>query len=444
MALDISVKLGHVNDVSIGRVLAGFEDENGKMQAGRIKVDGKIYEVKFLEGGTAEVRRNYQGVFGWLRNRYCHKDTTRALALQGKINDVLAQSETKEFKILSNTHQKLLGLLKSSKDAEIEVANYGFESNRGLVAKSFLVPSMNEKLKSEGRAIKFNKIDDYNSLVGINASSIDPREFPEMMEKIAGGTLRARIPDGYDDNFTKQDLADWKAFLAKPENVAKIDIPGKLYRYMHLPEGHQATKQTGWEASFAHDKAAAMRSFVLKNLSYGARDLSSETIDLLAAKLTRYVEICAVKDKAQRDALMGEFFAKANWLTPGEQVKFDNLVSKVGPNAANSMLEKKTLDERKLFNAFRNILSVAFFRQTSKLGLDFLRDKGTPVLFQFSDYSGRSYVGREQELFQPEAWRQDEETAEYREKGGSAITSSEMRHAIRMGEDTTVELVGGV
>ena len=29
MYLDISVKLGHVNDVSIGRVLGGFEDEKG-------------------------------------------------------------------------------------------------------------------------------------------------------------------------------------------------------------------------------------------------------------------------------------------------------------------------------------------------------------------------------------------------------------------------------
>ena len=29
-------------------------------------------------------------------------------------------------------------------------------------------------------------------------------------------------------------------------------------------------------------------------------------------------------------------------------------------------------------------------------------------------------------------------------KGGSAITSSEMRHAVRMGENSTVQFVGGL
>ncbi len=444
MALDVSLKLGHVNDVSTGRVLAGFEDESGKMQAGRIKVDGKYYEVTFLEGGTSEVRRNYQGFFGSFRNKYCHKDTKRALALQERINNVLKQADTKEFKIISGTHQKLLGLLRSNDAAAIEVGNYGFESNRQIVAKSWLVETMNERLAKSGRMIKFNKIDDYNNLVGINAASIDPREFHEMANSIATGTLRARIPDGYDDNFSKQDLDDWKAFLKKPENVAKIDIPGKLHRYMHLPEGHKTEKQTGWEASFARDKNAAMRSFILKNLSYGAKDVSSATVDLLAKKMAEYVEIYAVADKDERDRQMGEFFKKTNWLMPEEQVKFNDFSAKNGKAAAESTIERKTLDERKLFNLFRNVLSIAFFRETSKIGLDFFRSKGTPVMFQFSDYSGRSYVGRQQELFAPEAWRDGEESQWFREKGGSAITSSEMRHALRFGENPTIHFVGGL
>ncbi len=109
MGLDISLKLKSVDSVSIGRILAGFEDEKGQMQDGRIKVDGQIYEVKFLNGSTSEVRRNYQGIFGWFRNRYCHKDTTRALALQAKIDSVLAQSGTDEYRIISGTHRQFLG-----------------------------------------------------------------------------------------------------------------------------------------------------------------------------------------------------------------------------------------------------------------------------------------------------------------------------------------------
>lgn len=443
MALDVSLKLGHANDASIGRVLAGFEDGTGKMQDGRIKLNGKIYEVKFLEGGTAEVRRNYQGLFASFRNKYCHKDTKHALALQEKVNEVLKQSETKEYKMISGTHQKLIGLLKSNDNATIEVADYGFESNRTIISDSGLIQTMNDKLKETGQMIKFNRIDDYNSFIGINPDSVDPRDFPEMLKSIAGGTLQTKIPQNYAGNFNKQDVQEWKEFLVKPENLAKIDILGKLYRYMHLPEGHQASKGTGWEASFARDKIAAMRSFVLKNLTYDARDISTATIDLLAAKLTEYVEICAIKDGDERNRKLGDFFAKAKWLTPDEQEKFDELVRQRGKGTAEEVVERKTLDERKLFTLFRNVIGVAFFRETSKIGLDFFRSKGTPVMFQFSDYSGKSYVGRENELFQPEGWRDGENAPGFRENGGSFITNSEMRHALRMGENTNVHFVGG-
>lgn len=159
---------------------------------------------------------------------------------------------------------------------------------------------------------------------------------------------------------------------------------------------------------------------------------TSSSIDLLARKMTEYVEIYAIEDKAERDRALGAFFAKANWLTPDEQVKFDELAGKRGKAVANSVIEKKELDGRKLFNSFRNVLSYAFFRQTSKLGLEFLRNKGTPVMFQFADYSGRSYHGREDELHAREAWRDGENTQEFREKGGAPITNSELRRAMKL------------
>ena len=198
------------------------------------------------------------------------------------------------------------------------------------------------------------------------------------------------------------------------------------------------------EESFARDKNAAMRSFILKNLSYGARGVSSETVDLLAKRMTSYVDICAIDDKKERDAKLGEFFKKSNWLMPKEQKDYDDFKEKNGEAMADSVLEGKTLDERRLFNLFRNVLSIAFFRETSKIGLDFFRSKGTPVMFQFSDYSGKSYVGRENDLFKTEAWREGENSQGFREKGGSAITSSEMRHAVRMKGDSTVHFVGGL
>lgn len=133
MSLDISLKLADVADISTGRLLSGFEDEAGKLHDGRIKANGNIYEVKFLEGGTAEVRRNYQGwLVGWLRNKWCSKETTRAKALQEKINTILSQSNSAEYRILSGTHKQLLNLVKNSDKKTIEVANTeDFRQNGG-------------------------------------------------------------------------------------------------------------------------------------------------------------------------------------------------------------------------------------------------------------------------------------------------------------------------
>lgn len=439
MGLDISLKLKSVDSVSIGRILAGFEDEKGQMQDGRIKVDGQIYEVKFLNGSTSEVRRNYQGIFGWFRNRYCHKDTTRALALQAKIDSVLAQSGTDEYRIISGTHRQFLGLLKASSQRTIEVGDYGFATNRTLVAESGLVTAMNEKLKAEGRAIKFNMIDDYNRLLGIIPEAIDPRVLPRTLDVLSSGTFNVRVPAECRDRFVPSDLGQWKAFLANPKNFDKINIPGKLYGYMHPKPGHQPAKDTGWEAFFARDKTAAMRAFVRKNLSFEHRGFKSEIINLLAEKLTRYVEICAIKDKAERSRQLEAFFARANWLVPEHKAMYEELVATQGREYADSALAQKPIEGRVLFKSFSDVLICAFFRQTSKLGLDFFRDKGTPVMFQFSDYFGRSYIGREGEVSPHKAWRGGDETMRaYHREGGVAITSSEMRHVIKMGDKSTV------
>ena len=431
MSLDISLKLADVSNLSTGRLLAGFEDKTGALHDGRIKSNGNYYEVKFLEGGTAEVRRNYQGPFAWFRNRWCSHETTRAKALQEKINTILSQSKSDEYRILSGTHRQLLGIIEKSTAKTIEVANYGFEPNRTKISDEGLVSTMNEKLKADGRMISFNKIDDYNAFLDISPNSFNPINMHEMIEDISGGRLQTRFPADYKDNFNLADIKQWKTFLGKPENVAKIDIPSKLYRYMHLPEGHKASKETGWEAAFAKDKTAAMRAFILKNIPFLLKGLAdTQTVDMLADRMTRYVEIYAIKDDAERNKALGKFMSSSNWLLPKEQESFNKLAQQIGLENATRRADETAVTQRKAYNLFRNVISYAFFRQTSKLGLEFFRNKGTPVMFQFADYAGKSYLGREDDLRRPEAWRNGEDTDEFRQTGGSPITNSEMRRAV--------------
>lgn len=146
-----------------------------------------------------------------------------------------------------------------------------------------------------------------------------------------------------------------------------------------------------------------------------------------------YIEIYAIEDEKKRDEAYGEFFRSSNWLMPKEQKSFNDFAAKYGKEHASKFAdESKSLDERQLFNLFRNVLSYAFFRQTSKLGLEFFRDKGTPVMFQFADYAGQSYKNREMDLFKPEGWRKGENSEDFSKDGGSPITNSELRRAMKI------------
>ena len=116
------------------------------------------------------------------------------------------------------------------------------------------------------------------------------------------------------------------------------------------------------------------------------------------------------------------------------QKSFNDFAATHGQERASKIADDKSLDERRLFNLFRNVLSYAFFRQTSKLGLEFFRDKGTPVMFQFADYAGQSYKNREMDLYKPEGWRKGENSEDFSKDGGAPITNSELRRAVKLNE----------
>lgn len=47
-------------------------------------------------------------------------------------------------------------------------------------------------------------------------------------------------------------------------------------------------------------------------------------------------------------------------------------------------------------------------------------------------------LGREGDLHKTEAWRKGENTEDFRQNGGSPITNSELRRAVKMAENSTV------
>lgn len=69
------------------------------------------------------------------------------------------------------------------------------------------------------------------------------------------------------------------------------------------------------------------------------------------------------------------------------------------------------------------MLTSAFWRQTSKRGLDFCKSRGETVIFDWSKYSGEETDGAE---LNDKWWKNG--SADLRNQHGAAITNSEMRH----------------
>lgn len=70
------------------------------------------------------------------------------------------------------------------------------------------------------------------------------------------------------------------------------------------------------------------------------------------------------------------------------------------------------------------------FRQTSKMGLEFFKEQGIPVLFQYADNTGKSMEGRFCAEVKGEASKRSLD--DIRRSGGSPITYSEMRRAAKI------------
>ena len=69
------------------------------------------------------------------------------------------------------------------------------------------------------------------------------------------------------------------------------------------------------------------------------------------------------------------------------------------------------------------------FRQTSKLGLEFFKQEGTPVMFQWSNHEGVSLENGEKTI--TNTWWKNERDSVHNHYGAT-ITFSEMRHVMKM------------
>ena len=420
------IKLGDVQSLTASDLAVKMDtirvDREGQKpmfgQTGRIIIGKKTYNVYMnADASKITVSRNY-GFFGTLFGKNNHTNT--ALALERKIADLV---KSREYTILQNNLTRFRQIIRDNPDKKIiEIADYGFKQNRDLIAGSSMITRLNDCLAKEGRMIRFNKIDEYNTRSNIKPDTLTMDKYFQTMDKIASKKLELK-PGTADLEYVQQDqLEKWTSFLAKPENLKKINIPLKIYSLLHPEKPEDSGKATGWQAAFSKDSKTALRSFIIKNLSYSYRNrVSPEKIQKLADKLEQYAELAALreKDPQEYEKKRAEFLLRKNWASKDEALAHQKDSSKF-----------KKVDNMELFQMFQNVIIYATFRQTSKLGLSFFKEQQVPVMFQFADFHGNTLKGEGiNKVASDDFWKEGKYEAN---RIGSPITHSELRHARRI------------
>lgn len=437
MPSNVNLNINAVRDITAGRLAVNFENNSGKLRSGSISMGGETFSVSF-SGKTATVKKQYEGFFGGLKS-FFWGGTAEAKAIEQKMNDIIRANGGRSFQIVSNSRAYLGHLMDKAPGGDrLEVADYGLSRNRNAVRDAKLVEALNEKYgATTGRKLFFNQIDTYNSLFSIEPSSFTPMHFAGTLQQIRTGTLPLNTNVSTAD-FDMDTANAWKSFLARPENVAKIDIPGKLHRLLHLPSGHVPAKQTGWEATFANaaDKDEALAQFVLKNLPKSSKDISPDDFKDLCSRVKRFAELSALPEGEDKKRQLEEFFKRENWLSTAEDGKLDELRADESykdctEEEIQGLFEYYTPTDRcQRYITFSNVFTNAMFRQTSKMGLEFFKEQGIPVLFQYADNTGKSMEGRFCAEVKGEAAKRSLD--DIRRSGGSPITYSEMRRAAKI------------
>ena len=411
----VDASFAHVADVNI----RGFADLSvpGGEQSATIKVNSNTFKVKVGVDGNVTVKFKGNSLFNLLRLR-----TKSRLAEQlrsqvegwrasvarpegAALKQTIAASTDRAFEEVYGPDPRT-GIANAGGS---EVAVYGFSNIRGDNVES-----------ASSHKISYAMIDDYNRGIGIHPEGLTLSRLDRRIETISTGQSKL-YPSARTINDPKK-LQAWADFLARPENVRKIDIMTRLKEYIGIGENPtKADRQlTGWKGEFARKGVdEAMRSFVRKNLPGSSLQLEYPGPDGKLVKTT-------LTDKHVA------FLADALYILVDQcygKVNDANINAALDGAARSTRLEMTPRLRSALSGLLDEVVASAFFRQTSKLGLEFFRERRTPVMFYWTNHQGQTISDGNRALTN-KWWKNPGESVH--KHYGAAITYSEMRHVQKM------------
>ena len=276
-----------------------------------------------------------------------------------------------------------------SRAAGGKLAHYGFSDVRERA-----VPLINRA--AEGRAggapvLTQQLINDYNESIGL------PGTLDQASATIAFVRDNDRGAWPYNPalaaGISAQDQADWGAFLKGHD----IDLFSKIRKARAEAAGD---KTTGWAGEIARQGLkGAVLDLVRKNLDPRVIRPNPDVNFVLNAVADAVIETVDADFKGLDEA--------------GIAARLREIVDRHAPKGREALA----------WAIFDNAATTAFWRQTSKLGLDFFKARGETVVFEWTTFDGLRSDGTE---LADKWWKSPD--VDVRSRFGVAVTNSEMRH----------------
>lgn len=276
-----------------------------------------------------------------------------------------------------------------SRTAGGKLAHYGFSDVR---VQAFGIINGASAGPDGSRIMTQQLINDYNDVIGLGDKTNAATTIAFVRDNNRE-TWRYNPLDRVDRGISQEDQEAWIRHLRGHD----IDLFSKIRQARAEAAGG---KKTGWAGEIARQ---GIKGAVL--------DLVRKNLDPRVVRPNPDVNLVlnAVAD-AVIEAVDADF---AGLDTAGIAARLREIVGRHAPRGR----------ERLAWDIFDNAATSAFWRQTSKLGLDFFKARGQTVVFEWTQFDGVRSDGTE---LADKWWKRPEE--DVRSRFGVAITNSEMRH----------------
>ena len=391
--------------------LEAFMNDGGIIKGlknAQIRVDSKTFNVTFGENGNASV--------SWAHKSFWHlfqggSKTAVKNKLQELYDNFRSESATRDFAAMKTV---IVGMNKFTAVSEhamqslkgrfvnpggvTEVAHYGFDTMRAKSQAGVMFGVDADQANRNQGYVRLMVINHYNEGIGISATSLSAVACVETMQRINRGLADKDLHEN-DGGFTKEKLASWANFLKGKD----VDVFSKLQR---AEVEAKAGKTTGW--------AGVINK---RGLEQAALELVRKNLD---GGMARMLDVNFVLEGVAK-ALVA--LSRVDRTNIGKE-EWRNLVEEA--LSANVPSDKKEL----AWEVLDTVCVTAFFRQTSKLGLDYFKANNMPIVFDWTDHDGNDLSANGEAPVNDKWWK--DPNAALDRHYGAAITFSEMRHVKKM------------